>query len=131
MVSALRAALRTQQNVRFALLFGSAASGADTAISDLDVLVDLRDPSLDCVVDLGAKLTATVERPVDLVRLEDAEAEPSLLADLVAEGRVLVDRENRWERLQHRRADLQHRGRRQDIQRTRAALAGIDGLLTT
>lgn len=131
LLSAVRAALRTEQNVRFALLFGSAATGTDTATSDLDVLVDLRNPSLERVVDLSAKLTATVDRPVDLLRLADAEAEPSLLADLVMDGRVLVDRENQWQRLQQRQVALRRRGQRQEIRRTHAALAGIDRLLAS
>lgn len=130
-LSALRAALRTEHNVRFALLFGSAATGTDTVTSDLDVLVDLRDPSLERLVDLSAKLTAIADRPVDLLRLRDAEAEPSMLADLVTEGRVLVDRENQWQRLQQRQAGLRRRGRREEVQRTRAALAGVDRLLTS
>jgi predicted nucleotidyltransferase len=130
LLSALRAALRTEHNVRFALLFGSAAIGTDTPASDVDVLVDLRNSSLERIVDLGAKLTAIVGRPVDVVRLQDAEAEPSLLADVVTEGRVLVDREELWPQLRRRRASLRQRGRRQEDQRVQAALAGIDRLLT-
>lgn len=129
LLSALRAALRTQPNVRFALLFGSVAAGTDTPASDLDVLVDLRDPSLDQVADLGAKLTAMVGRRVDVVRLSDAEAEPALLADLVAEGRVLVDREKIWPRLRRRQAGMQRHARQDETLRAQAALAGIDRLL--
>src|ERR1700730_1235978 len=76
LLSALRAALRTEHNVRFALLFGSAATGADTSRSDVEVLVDLRDPSLERVVDLSTKLTEIMGRPVDVVRLQDAETDP-------------------------------------------------------
>src|SRR5271165_1720836 len=47
LISTLRAALRTEQNVRFALLFGSAAIGTDTSASDVDVLVDLGDASFE------------------------------------------------------------------------------------
>jgi len=129
LLSALRLALRTERNVRFALLFGSAATGADTPTSDVDVLVDLRDQSLERVADLSAKLEAAIGRPVDIVRLEDAEADPSFLAGVMSEGRVLVDRENLWSDLRRREADLRRRGRRQDVQRTRSALAGIDRLL--
>jgi predicted nucleotidyltransferase len=129
LLSALRGILRTEQNVRFALLFGSAATGTDTATSDLDVLVDLRDSSLERVVDLSAKLTAFIGRPCDIVRLEDAEGEPAFLADVVAEGRVLVDREELLPRLRRREASLRRRGRRQEASRARAALAGIDRLL--
>lgn len=129
LLSAMRTALRTEQNVRFALLFGSAATGMDTAGSDVDVLVALRDPSLDRVVDLGEKLTAACGRPVDVVRIEDAEADPGLLADIVAEGRVLVDREQLWPRMRGREPTLRRRGRRRDARRTEVAFAGIDRLL--
>jgi predicted nucleotidyltransferase len=126
LLSALRTALRTDHNVRFALLFGSAARGTDTPSSDVDVLVGLRDPSLERVVELSAKLTAATGRHVDVLRLEDAQAEPSLLADVVADGRVLVDREGLWSRLRGREASLRREGRRTDARRARAALAGLD-----
>jgi len=129
LLSALRAALRTEQNVRRAVLFGSAATGADTPTSDVDLLVDLRDPDFERVVDLSSKLTPIIGRPVDVVRLLDAEADPSLLADLVDQGRVLVDRENRWAHLQEREPAMRHRGRRQDARRARDALASIDRLV--
>jgi len=130
LLSALRAALRTEQNVRLAVLFGSAATGADTPTSDVDLLVDLRDPDFERVVDLSSKLTPIIGRPVDVVRLLDAEADPSLLADLVDQGRVLVDRENRWAHLQKREPAMRHRGRRQDARGTRDALASIDRLVS-
>ncbi len=129
MLARLRGALRTEQNVRFALLFGSTAAGTDTAASDVDVLVDLRDRSLERVADLNVKLSAVAGRPVDVMRLEDAEVEPSFLADLLAHGRVLVDREGQWPRLRTREAELGRRGQLQDARRTRAALAGIDALI--
>jgi hypothetical protein len=55
------------------------------------VLVDLRDASLERVIDLNAKLTAAIVRPVDLVRLGDAEREPAFLAAALSNGRVLID----------------------------------------
>jgi predicted nucleotidyltransferase len=116
-------------NVHFALLFGSAARGTDTHGSDVDVLVGLRDPSLERIVELSAKLTAAIGRRVDLVRLEDAQAEPSLLADVIADGRALVDREGLWSRLRGREASLRREGRRTDARRARAALAGLDRML--
>jgi predicted nucleotidyltransferase len=129
LLSALRSELRTEHNVRFALLFGSAATGADTAGSDVDVLVDLRDPSLERVVDLSARLTASIGRPVDVVRLQDAEAEPLVLADALADGRVLIDRERLWPRVRRREGSLRQSGREHEARRTKAALAGIDHLL--
>lgn len=129
LLSALRGAFRTEQNVRFALLFGSAATGTDTASSDVDVLVDLRDDSLERVVDLGTKLTADVECQIDLVRLSDAERDPAFLAAALADGRVLVDREQLWPRLRRRETNVRRHGREQQRRRTRDALAGIDRVI--
>ncbi|MDQ6775269.1 MAG: nucleotidyltransferase domain-containing protein [Actinomycetota bacterium] len=126
LLSALRAALRTEHNVRFALLFGSAAKGTSVAGSDVDVLVVLRDPDLERVVELSAKLTAATGRRVDVVRLEDAELEPLFLADVITDGRVLVDREGLWRQLRGREPSLRRVARRTRAQRTDAALAGID-----
>lgn len=129
LLAALRMGLRTEHNVRFALLFGSAARGTDGPGSDVDMVVDLRDPSLDRVVDLSAKLTAIIGRRVDVVRLEDAEADPSFLAGALAEGRVLVDREGLWPRLRRREIEMRRRGRKRQAERADAALEGIDRLL--
>ena len=131
LLSTLREALRTEQNVRFALLFGSAATGVDTPESDVDVLVDLRDASFDRVVDLGTKLTRLVGRPVDVVELKDSKAEPSFLAQALGDGRVLVDREGLWPELCRREAGLRRRGSRRDALRLHSALAGIDRLLAS
>lgn len=131
MLAMLRAALRTEQNVRFALLFGSAATGIDTPTSDIDILVDMRDPSFERTVDLGTKLTRLTDRYVDVVELKEAEAEPAFLAQIVADGRVLVDREGLWPRLRLREHGLRRRGIREDARRTQTALAGIDRLLAS
>lgn len=131
LISTLRAALRTEQNVRFALLFGSVATGMDTPGSDVDVLVDLRDARFERVVDLRTKLTRLVGRPVDVVELKDAEAEPSFLAQVVSDGRVLVDRESLWLRLRAREPGLRRRGSRHDARHLDKALAGIDRLLAS
>jgi predicted nucleotidyltransferase len=129
LMSALRGALRTEKNVRFALLFGSAARGTDTATSDVDVLVDLRDPRLEQVVDLGERLTAASGRPVEVIRLGDAHEDPAFLAEVATEGRVLVDRGELWPRLRSRERILRRRGRDDQARRAEAALAGIDRLL--
>lgn len=131
LISTLRIALRTEPNVRFALLFGSTATGTDTPKSDVDVLVDLRDASFERVVDLATKLTRLVGRPVDVVELKDAEPEPSFLAQVVANGRVLVDREDLWPGLRGREGGLRRRGSQHDARRVDRALAGIDRLLAS
>lgn len=129
LLAKLRAALRTEQNVRFALLFGSAARGEDRATSDVDVLVEMRNSSLMRVADLGAKLEALLGSHVDVVTREDAESHPHLLADAARQGRVLVDREGRWPKLRAEAGALERRARRRDRRRTGAALAGIDRML--
>jgi predicted nucleotidyltransferase len=129
LLSALRAALRTEHNVRFALLFGSVARGTSAPGSDVDVLVTLGDGRLERVVELSAKLTGATGRRVDVVRLEDAESEPSFLADVIADGRVLVDREGLWPRLRSREPSLRRTGRWSQTERTGAALAGLDRVL--
>lgn len=118
LLSALRGALRTEQNVRFALLFGSAALGTDSAESDIDLLVDLRDASLDRVVDLSLKLTAVIGRPVDIVRMEDVEDDASFLVDVVSDGRVLVDREGLLSSLSRIASTLRRRARAEQAGRT-------------
>ncbi len=128
LISALRAALRSEPNVRFALLFGSVARGDDTPAGDVDVIVDLRDPSLERLMDVQTKLMAAVDREVDVVRLEDAEAEPSFLAEALTDGRVLVDRAGLWPRLRRREPRLRRAGGERDLSRTRDALAAIDRL---
>jgi predicted nucleotidyltransferase len=130
LMSALLKALRTEHNVRFALLFGSAALGSDTPRSDVDVLVVLRDASLDRVVDLEAKLSAATGRRVEIVRLEDAERQPSFLADITGVGRVLIDRDGRWARLRSRGARFRRRARTEGKHETETALAGIDAFLS-
>ena len=129
LLAALRKALRTEHNIRFALLFGSAARGTAAPGSDIDVLVALRDSRLERTVELTAKLSAATGRRVDVVRLEDAQGEPSFLADVIADGRVLVDRERLWQRLRGREASLRREGERSDARRARAALAGLDRML--
>jgi predicted nucleotidyltransferase len=129
LLAAVRRALRTEQNVRFALLFGSVATGVDMHTSDVDVLVDLRDSSLERIIDLNAKLTAAIGRPVDLVRLGDAKREPAFLAAALSNGRVLIDREQLWPRLRGRETTIRRHGSERELRRTQAALAGIDRLI--
>src|SRR6202040_2732000 len=88
LIAALRESLRTQPNVRFAMLFGSSATGMALPTSDVDVLVDLREDSLDSLLEVSRKLTTDTGRPVDLLRLSDAERDPALLAAALADGRV-------------------------------------------
>ncbi|MGA8746559.1 MAG: nucleotidyltransferase domain-containing protein [Solirubrobacterales bacterium] len=129
LLARLRAALRTEHNVRFALLFGSSARGEDTQGSDVDLLVEMRDPSLVRVIDLELKLEGLLEHEVDVLTVADAEASPLLFAEALQEGRVIVDREDRWAKLRLEMEKVARRARRYERGRGRRALAGIDRLL--
>lgn len=100
----LRRALRTEPSVRLAVLFGSTATGEDGPESDIDVLVDLRSGTIPQLLGLQRRLRLGLDgRDIHLVLLSDAEQAPALLADVFREGRVIVDRDGRWQRLRRRR----------------------------
>ena len=129
LLAALRKTLRTEQNVRFALLFGSAARGDDRASSDIDLLVEMRDSSLSRIADLSSKLEALLGRRVDILPLDEARENMGLLVQAVDEGRVLVDRESRWLPLQDETTALRRRVGDGARRARRRALAGIDRML--
>jgi predicted nucleotidyltransferase len=126
LLSKLMAALRTERDVRLAVLFGSTATGEDTPASDLDLLISHRRPEWMMQAGLRLRLRHRLGTPVDVVMLEQAEAQPSLLADVLREGRVLIDRDDLWGALQQRRDEILAAGAREDeltMARARATLA--------
>lgn len=129
LIGELREALRTEQNVRLALLFGSVASGEYDADSDIDIVVVMRDDSLDRLIDLRLKLEKAVDRPVDLTRLADAEVSPTFFSAVIEQARVLVDRENLWASLQAIGPSAHTRGARELERKRTAAFSAIDDLL--
>lgn len=102
-LSTLRRGLRTEPGVRLAVLFGSTAVGEDRADSDVDLLIDHAGGDLNNVVRLQHRLETRVGKPIHLVLREDLEQSPALLADVLLEGRVIVDRADGWRRLAKRR----------------------------
>src|ERR1700744_4901202 len=112
LLAALRGALRTEPNVAFALLFGSAARGDDGDGSDLDLIVPLRDPSLDGTVELQDRLERRLGREVDVLSVEAASSNDLLISMAVEEGRVLVDRINLWPGLRSELGTLRRRADR-------------------
>jgi predicted nucleotidyltransferase len=129
LLSQLRLALRTETNVRFALLFGSTARGEDGERSDVDLLVEMKDPSLARIADLELKLEGLLGKGVEVIALEDAQSNPLLLAEAAREGRVIVDRADRWQSFRAESEDFERRARADYRSRKRRALAGIDRLL--
>jgi predicted nucleotidyltransferase len=92
----LRGALRTEPNVRLAVLFGSTATGSDEERSDVDVLVVLHDARVGRLAELADRLSRRIGRDLQLVRLSEAETSPALMVDVIDQGRVLVDRDDFW-----------------------------------
>jgi predicted nucleotidyltransferase len=111
----LRDALRTEPNVRLAVLFGSMATDTASERSDVDVLVEVADDETGRVADLAARLSRRLARDVQVVRRSDAERSPLLMASILDQGRVLVDREARWPALQRTAAQWHRRAREQAV----------------
>lgn len=90
--------------MRLAVLFGSTAVGEDRPDSDLDLLVEHATGDPTEIVRLQRRLSGRVDRPVHVVSGADTDRSPALLDDVLAEGRVMVDRVGGWERLLRERA---------------------------
>lgn len=99
LLSDLRRALRTEPNVRLAVLFGSLATGEGSESSDVDLLVSLRDETAGALAALSARLSERIGRDIQLVRVQEAERSPTLMLDALDHGRVLADRDEVWPRL--------------------------------
>lgn len=100
LLRALRAALRTEPNVRLAVLFGSTATGSDDERSDVDLMVVLHDPDVRRLAGLAGRLSRRIGREMQLVRLSEAQSSPVLMVDVIDLGRVLVDRDDLWSQLE-------------------------------
>jgi hypothetical protein len=125
----LRSALRTEPNVRFAAVFGSVARGEDRVDSDVDLLVDLADPSWVRRQRLNTRLERELDRPVELVLIERAsEQNPSLLVEVLRDGRVIVDRDDVWTVLRRRAPSLRRAARADVARRADEARAAVDEL---
>jgi uncharacterized protein len=130
LLSALRRALRTEPNVRLAVLYGSVARGDDTPDSDLELLVSLDEDRPDAAVTLAVRLERAVGREVDVARLNRIrDTAPLLLLGAVDEGRVVLDRDEEWAGLKTRRSEVARRARDAHEARRRRARASIRELL--
>jgi predicted nucleotidyltransferase len=130
LLSALRRALRTEPNVRLAVLYGSVARGDDTPDSDVDLLVSLREDRPDAAVKLAVHLERTVGREVDVARLNRIQdTSPLLLLEAVDDGRVVLDRDGEWSRLCMRRNEIVRHARRAHQARRRRARTSVRELL--
>ena len=132
LLSKLRRALRTEPNVRLAVLYGSTARGDDSPDSDLDLLVSLREDRADAAVKLAVRLERAVGRDVDVARLNRVQSDsPLLLLRVIDEGRVIVDRDHEWVMLKSRREEIARHARRAHAARRRRARASVAELTST
>lgn len=129
LLSELRRALRTEPNVRLAVLYGSAARGDDERGSDADVLVSLAEDRPEAAVRLAVRLERTLGRAVNIARLNRVELDaPLLLLQAIDEGRVIVDRDGEWPALQGMRAAIVHHAQLTQNANRRAAAAAMRAL---
>jgi predicted nucleotidyltransferase len=108
LVSQLLVALRTEPNLKLVVLFGSVARGDEVkGVSDVDLMVDFRRPFPGALEALRLRLNRQLPAELQLVPLEGARRNPRLLAEVLRDGRPLVDRERSWSLLQTRAEDAQ------------------------
>jgi predicted nucleotidyltransferase len=98
-LSLLRKALRTEPNVSMAVVFGSTARGDEDISSDVDLLVALRDGGVQPRVALAERLRTRTGLDLEVVALDDALRRPSLMVEVLRDGRVVADRDGRWPEL--------------------------------
>jgi predicted nucleotidyltransferase len=128
LVSRLLEALRKQPNVRLAVLHGSVARGSEGPDSDLDLLVRLRRDDYGARAEVVDALQEAGGRRVQLVSVSQAEEAPVLLADVLRDGRVLVDRDGDWPRLKRGERRIVSRARAEEERQQRLAWEAPDAL---
>lgn len=108
LISQLLAALRTEPNIELAVLFGSVARGTDVSdVSDVDLLVELRHSTPGALEALRLRMGEGLRPDVQLVPVRAARRDPHLLAEVLRDGRPLVDRGKAWPLLQAEREQTQ------------------------
>lgn len=110
LISRLLAALRTEPNPQLVALFGSVSRGDEVKdISDVDLMVELRDPHPGALEALRRRLNEHVEPEVQLVPLRVIERDPQLFTEVLRDGRPLVDRSGQWPALQAQAGQVEAR----------------------
>ena len=120
-ISKLLAALRTEPNVRTALLYGSFARGTEIpGQSDLDLLVSLHCDDPRAAWELEERLEQSLRAKVQVVRMSEAERDPAFLLSALEDARPLVDRAGDWPALKRRTGRLGAAAERKRAERRRA-----------
>jgi predicted nucleotidyltransferase len=126
LLSRLRRALRTEPAARLAVLFGSTAVGSSSASSDVDLLIAGAHADVLQRARLAERLERAVGGRVHLLMLDEAPASPSLFADVLAEGRVLVDRDRVWRSLKRDEPQVVSAAMRQEERTVRRAADAVE-----
>lgn len=126
LLSVLRHTLRTERGVRLAVVFGSVARGDDRPGSDIDLLVELAGEDSFNAVRLASRLSRGLRRDVQTALVDDLrQRHPTLLATILREGRVVVDRDASWPRLQAKREQIERDASREALETRRRASAAL------
>jgi uncharacterized protein len=126
LLASLIRALRTLPHIRLAVLYGSLARGEERPDSDIDLLVRFRDDTIHARALVAERLERPVDRRVQLVSIEDAP--PLLLADVLRDGRVLVDRDDEWPRLKAKEHRIEQEATAAERELANAAWAAVEEL---
>lgn len=125
-LASLRRALRTERNVRLAVLFGSVARGEDHSRSDVDLLMAFGNRTPLDAARLRRRLREALGRDVQIVSMASAHQNAGLLADVLRDGRLLIDRDGRWNRLQARREAFERAARAADAELFAAEASALE-----
>ncbi len=93
---ALRDRLALEFDVQLAVLYGSRARGDERPDSDVDLLMVIGGDSVWRRMELERILEVELGLPVQIVALDSIRKAPIFLADVIEDGRVLLDRERTW-----------------------------------
>ncbi len=129
-ISAVAEALRTERNVRLAVLFGSAARGHAGEASDVDVLVSLAEERPMYLTHLAVRLTRALGRDVDVLSLKQLRAhDPAMLDVVLRDGRPVVDRDGSWLALLSGQAGVERAAAKARTERRRRAANAVTQLI--
>lgn len=71
-IAQIRPELHKRFTVKRIGVFGSCARGDESSTSDVDIIVELAEPTFDNYMDLKFRLEEVLQRPVDLVMADTA-----------------------------------------------------------
>jgi predicted nucleotidyltransferase len=126
LIAAVTQVLRTERNVRLAVIFGSTARGQAQTGSDLDLLVALAEERPMYAQRLSMLLEERLDREVDVLSLARvAERDPALLSTVLAEGRPVIDRDGLWPALLAQRENIVQAASAARSERARRAAEAI------